>query len=451
MLEIGCGDGENVIPMAFMLPGSSFAGIDLAASAIEKGREAICELDLKNIRLESADLMDLGAGLGEFDYIIAHGFYSWVPAPVRDKLLELVRRCLAPKGVAFVSYNAYPGCRVREMIREMLLFHLRSIQGIGERMRAAREFLNMMLSSRKKGEDHTDGIKKELERMLKNGDWTLLHDEAAPVYFPIYFADFMKHAAQHGLQYLDEANFFDFQDWRAPAGVAEALASDRIELEQYRDFLSLRKFHRTLLVHRELRVADEAGVGLAVKWHAASEAVAVSQNPRLDAGYDEEFTSEGTSLKTFNPLTKAALMCLISDWPRTIPFDDLRQQCRELTGAESGELELAEVLVQLYRSGLAELHTVPRICASKPGELPSTTALARWQAQRGTRVTTVLHTLAHAEGAERKLLTLLDGSRNRGQLAAELRPYAAEVSESQLMGLLEGSLNKLARMGLLVA
>ncbi len=35
MLEIGCGNGSNVIPMAYGLPGSEFVGVDLAAKPVE--------------------------------------------------------------------------------------------------------------------------------------------------------------------------------------------------------------------------------------------------------------------------------------------------------------------------------------------------------------------------------------------------------------------------------
>ena len=34
VLELGCGDGTNLIPMAYGLPDSRFVGIDLAASAV---------------------------------------------------------------------------------------------------------------------------------------------------------------------------------------------------------------------------------------------------------------------------------------------------------------------------------------------------------------------------------------------------------------------------------
>src|SRR5229473_7628887 len=40
VLEIGCGDGGNLIPMAFMLPNSTFAGFDLAETPIAMGQQA---------------------------------------------------------------------------------------------------------------------------------------------------------------------------------------------------------------------------------------------------------------------------------------------------------------------------------------------------------------------------------------------------------------------------
>src|SRR5262249_26620757 len=111
VLELGCGAGGNLIPMAFDLSESGFVGIDLAGSAISQGRELIKALGLKNISLQQADLMDLSSELGKFDYIIAHGLFSWVPEVVRDRILAICRAHLAPEGVAYISYNAYPGCR----------------------------------------------------------------------------------------------------------------------------------------------------------------------------------------------------------------------------------------------------------------------------------------------------------------------------------------------------
>ena len=79
VLEIGCGNAANLIPLAYHLPESRFTGIDLAAAPIAAGCTMARDLGLSNIDLRVADLRELGAEMGEFDYIFAHGLYSWIP------------------------------------------------------------------------------------------------------------------------------------------------------------------------------------------------------------------------------------------------------------------------------------------------------------------------------------------------------------------------------------
>ena len=45
VLEVGCNDGSNLIPMAVSLPESRFVGCDLSPRAIEEGRRTIDALD----------------------------------------------------------------------------------------------------------------------------------------------------------------------------------------------------------------------------------------------------------------------------------------------------------------------------------------------------------------------------------------------------------------------
>src|SRR6202167_3563336 len=87
VLEIGCNEGANLIPMAYAIPSSEFVGIDLARLPVERGQRRIRELGLTNVRIFEGDLLEVGAELGQFDYIIAHGVYAWVPDNVRDRLL----------------------------------------------------------------------------------------------------------------------------------------------------------------------------------------------------------------------------------------------------------------------------------------------------------------------------------------------------------------------------
>jgi len=122
VLELGCGAGGNLIAMAAATPGISALGIDLASEPIAEGRATIEAIGLGNIELRQGDIASLREGqLGEFDYVIAHGVYAWIPEAVRHDLLAAIHSHLAADGIAFVSYNAHPGGYMRLALREAAL------------------------------------------------------------------------------------------------------------------------------------------------------------------------------------------------------------------------------------------------------------------------------------------------------------------------------------------
>ena len=77
VLELACGDGANLVPIAAALPGATFVGFDFAAQPVARAQRMIRELDLQNVRVLELDLRDVPRDFGTFDYIIAHGLYSW--------------------------------------------------------------------------------------------------------------------------------------------------------------------------------------------------------------------------------------------------------------------------------------------------------------------------------------------------------------------------------------
>src|SRR3954467_8219921 len=117
VLELGCGEGGNLIPAAFSLPQASFRAIDLSPSAVATAAATARDLQLTNIDVQPMDIRDFPVDAGAFDYIIAHGVYSWLPPDVRERLLGICRDHLAANGVAYVSFNTYPGHRLREIAR----------------------------------------------------------------------------------------------------------------------------------------------------------------------------------------------------------------------------------------------------------------------------------------------------------------------------------------------
>src|SRR6185436_796680 len=166
VLELGCGDGGNLIPIAFALPESSCTGIDLAGSAIDRGQRLIQAVRLGNIRLQQLDVMDVNAHFGEFDYIIAHGLYSWVPPHIREQILNICESHLAPNGIAFISYNTYPGGHLRDSLREMMRFHTRNTVSPRDRVTQARELLQFLVDAHPEPDAHSAFLKQAIQEFL---------------------------------------------------------------------------------------------------------------------------------------------------------------------------------------------------------------------------------------------------------------------------------------------
>ncbi len=243
LLEVGCATGSNLLPMAFSLPRASFVGFDYSARQIEAAQAAADAVGITNARLLHLDIRDVTADLGQFDYIVAHGIYSWVPADVRERLLALCKRNLAPNGLVYVSYNTYPGWHMLGTLRDMMLFHVRGIDDPRERAAEARSLLNFMAESVPTAQRarsallnaYSAFLKGEMERLGPKADAFLLHDELEETNDPVYFWQFMEQAGRHGLQFVTDVDFRGALPSHYAPKVAEAFihkARNVIEMEQ---------------------------------------------------------------------------------------------------------------------------------------------------------------------------------------------------------------------------
>jgi len=77
---------------------------------IEHATRLAAEADAPNAQFHIADFAAARAlPLPRFDYIVAHGVYSWVDRPVRAQIAPVDRRPSEIGGLVYVSYNALPG------------------------------------------------------------------------------------------------------------------------------------------------------------------------------------------------------------------------------------------------------------------------------------------------------------------------------------------------------
>ncbi|MEK6239246.1 MAG: class I SAM-dependent methyltransferase, partial [Planctomycetales bacterium] len=227
VLELGCAQGDNLIPLAMGTPRGEFVGIDLSPRQIADGQAVVAELGVENVRLEEMNLMDLDASWGEFDYILAHGVFSWVPDDVREGMLKLCRERLKPNGIAYISYNTLPGWRLRGAVRDMLRFHTRNVEGSRRQLTEGQAALDFFAE----GIPEDQGLYRFIFQNVREDardpevESHLYHDFMEEFNQPFYFQEFIGRAARHDLQFLGEADASDSQPQRFNDQVQQMLAS----------------------------------------------------------------------------------------------------------------------------------------------------------------------------------------------------------------------------------
>ena len=480
VLELGAARGGNLIPMALELPEARFVGIDLSVRQVAEGQSIVKKLGLRNVDLRAMSITELDEPRQSYDYIICHGVYSWVPEAVRDKIMAICAEALAADGVAYVSYNTYPGWHARGMVRELMAYHDRRASKAPDRVQRARDFLeDLVRVLPDQSSSYARILAAEGEFLRGVANTYLCHEHLEETNHPVYFHEFMARAREHGLNFLAEACMPGLAANFSPkAKVAlDTWADDEVAREQYLDFLCNRAFRRTLLCRagatRSANPAPEAITMMSI----STGLMAVSSAPDVASDRPEEFrrSEGGANLTTNNPLVKSALAALCEIRPHAMTFGDLSVRVRSFLAehgvgmaepAASARI-LSESLLQCFLADLVDLHVRPPRFAAAAGQLPIAARLARLQAEEGGRVTNLRRRTTHLDEFDRVVLARLDGARDRSSILAALAELVASgeftvldgdqpvhdpaTIDAILAAELEPSLERLARLALLVA
>src|SRR4029077_14812872 len=138
---------------------------------IADGERVVFKTGLQNLSLRYASITDIDDTFGHFDYILCHGVFSWVPRPVQDGILEVCATHLSPSGVAYISYNTYPGWHMRGMIRDMMRYHAFRFETPLQKVEQARALLDFLAQSANKNAGaYGVLLRSELEFMKEQSD-----------------------------------------------------------------------------------------------------------------------------------------------------------------------------------------------------------------------------------------------------------------------------------------
>ena len=269
VLELGSSCGGNIIPQALYYPEATFTGIDLSSVQIKHGNELIESMGLTNVTLLEKDIMDIDDDFGTFDYIIVHGIWSWVPDSVKDKILSICNRNLSDRGIAYVSYNTYPGWKRLEQMRDIMLYSEKQCksQSLQERTAYTKNVLKLIgetMNMDQRSQEQSGYKIDNINRVLQANDYYVGHEYLETFNDPVYVSEFIERAEHQGCVYIGdksiEKSFITWLDDKVVDNIKALANGNHKDKEQYYDFVYDTQFRMSLLTkacNKDKIVRDE--------------------------------------------------------------------------------------------------------------------------------------------------------------------------------------------------
>jgi len=468
-IELGCGNGTNVAAMASMFPQGDFVGIDLSQTHINSAKKLAAEISIENAEFIVKNILDIDVdSLGQFDYIVAHGLFSWIPEIVRTKVLELIKACLAPNGVAYISYNALPGCYVRQIGWDLMQLRTSKIANIEDKITSAIDVLSLVGKESVEGSLSKGLYKTLISNVSTTNRANVFHDDLTPGNKPFYFLDFVELIRRYGMKFVCEAEPESLSEnsiSKTAKLELDKIASDPLEREQYIDFIDFAQFRMSIICRADIELSSSPDPAQLTKLYARSSLSAKVDDELICSADRVNFVDvDGRSMAVNHPLTKVALQKLGSSNPESIRINELMAQSEGFLRSNGVKMEGEDVdrtlqfFLDLYVARLLSLFANEPVVANAPGEKPQVLAFNRWQAANGCECITsrLGENVGMSSDLVRATITMLDGTHDRKTLAKDLLTKMnipesdfAEA-ESQLPAVIDKNLSRFAELGLLV-
>ena len=256
VLELGATYGGNIISQAVFNPEATFVGIELSQDQVEKGNQIISDAKLDNVSLIQGNILNFEESMGTFDYIIAHGFYSWISDEMKDKLLNIISNHLADNGIAYVSYNTYPGWHTIEEVRQLMLFANRDQDNLTHKEKVLRgktvgSLVGAQILNYDNLKERNSKFLGALRSIMQKDDYYVGHDHLEPHNDPCYFYQFNDHLKAHNLAYVCDADLTLSMVRTYDESIADKLEqlapNSQADQEQYLDFILDTTFRKSII------------------------------------------------------------------------------------------------------------------------------------------------------------------------------------------------------------
>lgn len=356
VLELGCAGGGNLLPFAAAYPQAHLVGIDLSSVQVEQGQQVIEALDISNLHLYVMSLTDITPEFGQFDYIIAHGVFSWVPPEVRDAMLRILRENLSPNGIGYISYNTYPGWKAGDIVRDAMLMHSHGAGSDDDRLACAKVVLNLLSDGLVASNPLAPSLRSAVTQLRKQSDYYIAHEYLETFNNPCYLLEFVNIADQHGMTHVSDADPHLEMSITYGQNVQlnhslVALGQPREMRQQYLDFAVGRNFRKSMVIHKEradkILISPDLDRLADLRWAGHFTKVEPEQNVPENVMMYRNHKQQ--PLNTREAVVIALLQTLTQTWPASLDFDTLVVRVRASLSQDDDDAAVRKKVLQALK------------------------------------------------------------------------------------------------------
>jgi methyltransferase-like protein len=437
VLEIGSGAGMGLIPFALRHPESKSLGIDLSSVEITHAIEVLQEIKLKNIEFKHMSCTDIDDSFGKFDYIICHGVFSWVEERVRDKILQICRNNLSENGLAFISYNTFPGWNMAGTVKDMMQFHSSGFEGMGDKILQAKAFITFVRESLGGTKSpFAEFLNQEVNYISQQQDSYIYHEYVEGINQPMYFYQFVDLIKAKGLNYVCDAFVAKMFSGNLAPKAQEKLSkiNDITFSEQYIDFINNTRFRCSIICHDNKKPQYQVNPDILESFYLSLdlkplevESLDESQKSLEALFYLNNNKDLTISTTDLNMKAILQVFCELENYPTKIS-DIVKLVCEKLAApnmASQIALQLKQETIKLLFNGYLQITVVKPCFVNFISEHPQVSSLAGYQAEKATEntlwVANQKSEIFHINLLDKHLLVHLDGKHTQKDLLAKLK------------------------------
>ena len=439
VLSIGCSYGMELIPFALNNPDSSCLGIDISKKEIEHGQKIIKDLEINNVELKAISVSDIDESYDKFDYIICHGVISWVPDYVKNKIFEVCKNNLAENGIAFISYNVFPGWNMANNAKDMMRYHAKNFNSNIDKLQQGKFFLDFVNDALTSSETpYALALKKEIEFLKTQKDYYIFHEYIEGINKPFYFHEFVGKLSENKLNYLADSQVSTMFHDNLPKKAAELFAqiNDLVKSEQYCDFIYNRRFRNSLVVHEgkscSYNVKNDVLKDLYLITHISisdknvKDVEVNDRNENLTFYFDN---NKSNYIQTNSPYLKATFIAWIDFANCPVSINELlgksKEKLHQFNEKEFQDLVSSNILKLIFANNIHVISSKISLI-NYITDKPKVSKLVRYQAasyienEHQMWVCTNISAVYYINVFEKYLLQYLDGTNDKNSLIEKL-------------------------------